>query len=44
MQELIETIAKSNDLEAKSKLKELLNNATVAGLIGAGVTALLALL
>ena len=44
VQELVENIAKSNDLEAKSKLKELLNNATVAGLIGAGAAALLALL
>jgi len=44
IQELVENIAKSNDLEAKSKLKELLNNATVANLIGVGATALLALL
>lgn len=44
MQELVENVAKSNDIEAKSKLKELLNNATVAGLIGAGATTLLALL
>ncbi|MGP9802805.1 hypothetical protein [Rheinheimera sp. NSM] len=44
VKELVENVAKSNDLEAKSKLKELLNNATVAGLIGAGATALLALL
>jgi hypothetical protein len=44
VQELVESVAKSSDLEAKSKLKELLNNATVAGLIGAGATALLALL
>lgn len=44
VQELVENIAKSNDLEAKSKLKELLNNATVANLIGVGATALLALL
>lgn len=44
VQELVENIAKSNDLEAKSRLKALLNNATVAGLIGAGAAALLALL
>jgi len=44
VQELVENVAKSNDSEAKSKLKALLNNATVAGLIGAGATALLALL
>lgn len=44
MQELVENVAKTNDVEAKSKLRELLNNATVAGLVGAGATALLALL
>lgn len=44
VQELVEKVAKSDDSEAKSKLKELLNNGTVAGLIGAGATALLALL
>ena len=44
VQELVENIAKSNDIEAKSKLKELLNNGTVANLIGVGATALLALL
>jgi hypothetical protein len=44
VQELVERVAKTNDPEAKSKLKDLLNNATVAGLIGAGATALLALL
>lgn len=44
MQEFVENVAKSNDIEAKSKLKELLNNSTVANLIGVGATALLALL
>lgn len=44
IQDLVEGIASSNDLEAKLSVKELLNNATVASLIGAGVTSLLALL
>ena len=44
VQELVERVAQTNDSEAKLKLKDLLNNATVAGLNGAGATALLTLL
>lgn len=44
LQELTEHIAKSGDLEAKSKLKDFLNNSTVASLIGAGTAALIAVL
>lgn len=44
IQELTKQIANSTDGEAKSKLKELLNNSTVATLIGAGVLGLLGLL
>lgn len=44
IQELAERIAESGDKDAKSKLKEFLNNSTVASVIGAGVTGLLGLL
>ena len=44
IQQLVESIAKSNDKEAKSILKKLLQNSTVSSLIGAGAGALLALL
>lgn len=44
VQRLVEQIAKSGDAEAKSKLKEFLQNSTVASVIGAGASALLALL
>ena len=44
IQELAERIAESGDEDAKSKLKEFLNNSTVASVIGAGVTGLLGLL
>jgi hypothetical protein len=44
IQELTERIANSGDDEAKSKLKEFLNNSTVASVIGAGVSGLLGLL
>lgn len=44
IQELAEHIAKSGDEDAKSKLKEFLNNSTVASVIGAGVSGLLGLL
>lgn len=44
IKQLVEHVANSNDPEAKSKLKELLNNSTVASLIGAGVSSLAALL
>ena len=42
--ELVEKISKSGDESAKSKLKEFLNNGTVASILGAGVSALLAIL
>lgn len=44
IQALTEQIAHSDDDAAKSKLKELLNNSTVASVIGAGVSGLLGLL
>lgn len=44
MQQLVEHIAKSSDPEAKATLKSLLQNSTVASLIGASVSALLGLL
>lgn len=44
IQELAEKIAKSDDPEAKSKLKEFLQNSTVGSLIGAGASALLGML
>lgn len=44
IQNLVESIAKSDDEEAKSILKKLLQNSTVASLIGAGAGALLGLL
>ncbi len=44
VQELIEKIASSDDKEAKSMLKKLLENSTVASLIGAGASALFTLL
>ena len=43
-QQLIEQVSKSNDSEAKSLLKSLLKNSTVASVVGASVTALLGLL
>ncbi|VXD04915.1 conserved hypothetical protein [Enterobacterales bacterium 8AC] len=42
--ELIDRVAKSNDREAKSMLIELLNNSTVASIIGAGASTLLGML
>ncbi|MDY0888317.1 hypothetical protein [Kosakonia sp. CFBP8986] len=42
--ELVEKVAQSQDPQAKSILKELLNNSTVASLVGAGASALLTLL
>lgn len=42
--ELVEKIAASADPKAKSTLKELLNNDTVASIVGAGVTALIGML
>lgn len=44
IKQLVEHVAKSNDKEAKSKLKALLENGTVASLVGAGATTLLGLL
>ncbi len=43
-QQLVEQVAKSGDKEAKSLLKTLLQNSTVASVVGAGATALLGLL
>lgn len=42
--ELVERVIQSGDPEAKSLLKSLLNNATIASIIGAGTSALLGLL
>lgn len=44
IQQLVESVARSDDEEAKSTLKKLLQNSTVASLIGAGAGALLGLL
>ena len=44
IQQLVEHVAKSNDTEAKATLKSLLQNSTVASLIGAGASALLNML
>ena len=44
IQEIVEKVAASNDPEAKSLLKSLLENSTVGSLIGAGASALVGLL
>ncbi|WP_413704967.1 hypothetical protein [Pseudomonas sp. Pseusp16] len=44
IQNLAEAIAKSGDPEAKSTLRKLLENSTVASIVGAGATVLLGLL
>lgn len=44
VQKLVEAIAESNDHEAKSMLKSLLENSTVASVIGAGVSSLISLI
>lgn len=44
IKEIVEHVSKSDDPEAKSKLKSLLENPTVSSLVGAGATALLAML
>lgn len=44
IQELVEAIAESNDNEAKSMLKSFLENNTVASVVGAGVSGLIALI
>lgn len=41
--ELVEKVAKSDDQQAKSMLKQLLENNTVASIVGASATALLSL-
>lgn len=42
--ELVEKVAQSGDPQAKSVLKQLLENSTVASIVGAGASALLSLL
>ncbi|HAX5092561.1 hypothetical protein [Escherichia coli] len=42
--ELVEKVAKSGDVQAKSALKQLLENSTVASIVGAGASALLGML
>lgn len=42
--ELVEKVSQSQDPQAKSLLKDLLNNSTVASLVGAGASTLLAML
>jgi len=44
IQQLVEHVAKNGDAEAKSTLRNLLQNSSVASLVGAGASALLALL
>lgn len=44
VQRLVEEIAKSNDPEAKSLLKNFLDNSTVGSIIGAGSSALISML
>lgn len=44
IQQLVDAVAKSNDSAAKSILKSLFENSTVASIVGAGASALLALL
>jgi hypothetical protein len=44
MQELVEKVAASDDPEAKGMLMKLLENPTISGVIGAGVTGLIGLL
>jgi hypothetical protein len=44
IQELAEKISESDDAQAKSQLKEFLQNSTVGSLIGAGVSALIGML
>ena len=44
VQQLVESVVKSNDPEAKSLLKSLFENSTVASIVGAGATVLLGML
>lgn len=44
IQQLVQRVAQSSDSEAKSLLRQLLENSTVAGLVGVGASALLGLL
>ncbi|MFA1568818.1 hypothetical protein A152_0007275 [Vibrio tasmaniensis 1F-187] len=42
--QLVEKVASSNDTEAKNKLKQLLENSTVASVLGASISSLLSML
>ncbi|NAZ55668.1 hypothetical protein GL177_20435 [Vibrio toranzoniae] len=44
VQELVKKVVESDDEEAKSKLKSLLENSTVASVVGAGISGLISLL
>lgn len=44
LQQLVEAVAKSGDEDAKSTLRKVFENSTVASLVGTGAAALLALL
>lgn len=44
VQKLVEEVARSNDAEAKSRLQKLLENSTVASILGAGASALFGML
>ncbi len=44
IQEIVEKVAASNDPEAKNLLKSLLENSTVASIVGAGLSSLIGLL
>lgn len=44
LSDLVDKISKSNDQDAKSKLRNLLENSTVGSIIGAGASSLLGLL
>ncbi len=44
VQELVEKVAQSNDVEEKSILKSLLENSTVVSVVGAGISGLIGLL
>jgi hypothetical protein len=44
LSELVEKVSQTDDPDAKSKLKELLNNSTVANLIGVAASTLIAML
>ena len=44
LQQLVDSVVKSGDEDAKSKLRVLFENSTVASIVGAGASALLSLL